>query len=385
MPALPAPSPDAAAHSARVSAFVRAEIQRAGGWIPFSRYMELVLHAPGLGYYAAGNVKFGPTGDFITAPEMTPLFGRTLARCFAPVLACLGKTSDLLELGAGSGRLAVDLLTELARLGALPTRYLILEPSAELVKRQQQLIAPLPLALAGRVTWLDRLPDALTGIVFGNEVLDALPVHLLSRRNGVFLERGVVVTPEGFAWEDRPCNDEALVTQAAALDLPEGYLIELHRAADALVRTLAQRLRMGMLLFIDYGFGRSEYYHPQRAQGTLMGHYRHHAHADPFLWPGLSDLTAHVDFTTIAEAGRAGGLELAGYTSQAAFLLACGITDLLADIPATDTLRYAPEAQAVGRMLSPAEMGELFKVIALTRGLDCTVPGFGLRDGRHRL
>lgn len=385
MHALPAPSPDGAAHSARVSAYVREEIRRAGGWIPFARYMELVLHAPGLGYYAAGSIKFGAEGDFITAPEMTSLFGRSLARCCAEVLAALGGPADLLELGAGSGKLARDLLMELDRLGMLPARYLILEPSAELAERQRRLLATLPPALAARVSWLDHLPEDFTGIALGNEVLDALPVHLLLRRGDDFLERGVVVTPNGFGWEDRPCRDGDLIARAAALVLPEGYLMEIHRAAARLVHTLAQRLRRGLLLFLDYGFGRAEYYHPQRAAGTLMGHYRHHAHADPFLWPGLSDITAHVDFTAIAEAGAAAGLELAGYTTQAAFLLECGITDLLAQVPVTDTLRYAPEAQAVGRLLSPAEMGELFKVIALGRALERPVPGFTLRDARHRL
>jgi SAM-dependent MidA family methyltransferase len=381
MPALPAPSPEAAQHSRRLTQLIREEIRKSG-WLSFARYMELALYAPGLGYYAAGAAKFGPGGDFVTAPEISPLFGRSLAHCLADVLAETG--GDILELGAGSGRLAEDVLQELARLDCLPRRYLILEPSAELAARQKQRLAALPATLAGRVQWLEELPEKTSGVVFGNEVLDALPVHLLLRRDGIWLERGVTVAGDAFVWEDRPCGSPALIAQAAALDLPEDYLVELHPAAVALVASLARRLAAGMLLFIDYGFGRAEYYHPERRTGTLLCHYRHHVHDDPFFWPGLADITAHVEFTAIAEAALGEGLELLGYTSQAAFLLGCGITERLAETPVVDA-RYPRLAAQVQTLLSPAEMGELVKVIGFARNLHRLPAGFGLRDARHRL
>jgi SAM-dependent MidA family methyltransferase len=381
MPALPAPSPEAAQHSRRLTQLIREEIRKSG-WLSFARYMELALYAPGLGYYAAGAAKFGPGGDFVTAPEISPLFGRSLAHCLADVLAETG--GDILELGAGSGRLAEDVLQELARLDCLPRRYLILEPSAELAGRQKQRLAALPAALAGRVQWLEELPEKTSGVVFGNEVLDALPVHLLLRRDGIWLERGVTLAGDAFVWKDRPCESPALIAQAAALDLPEDYLVELHPAAVALVASLARRLAAGMLLFIDYGFGRAEYYHPERRTGTLLCHYRHHVHDDPFFWPGLADITAHVEFTAIAEAALGEGLELLGYTSQAAFLLGCGITERLAETLVVDA-RYLRLAAEVQTLLSPAEMGELVKVIGFARNLHRLPAGFGLRDARHRL
>ncbi|MBW8457771.1 MAG: class I SAM-dependent methyltransferase [Thiobacillus sp.] len=386
---LPAPTPDALAHSQRVAAHLRTLIDAAGGWIPFSRYMDAALYAPGLGYYAAGAMKFGATGDFVTAPEMTPLFGRTLAHAIAPVLAerSIGNKpgGEVLELGAGSGRLAADLLGELERLDALPARYSILEVSADLRQRQQEVLARNLPQLAGRVHWLDALPAHFNGVILGNEVLDALPAELVHWTENGPLSRGVIVKGGAFAWQDRPIADSLLRARTNALDLAPGYVSEINLAADALIASLAQCLDRGVILMIDYGFGQSEYYHPQRHMGTLRAHYRHHALDDPFYLPGLCDLTAHVDFSAVARAGTAAGLELAGYTSQAGFLLNSGLTELLMQTPPSDAAAYLPQANAMQRLVSPAEMGELFKVIALSKGGIAPLAGFARGDRRHSL
>ncbi|MDD1632332.1 MAG: SAM-dependent methyltransferase, partial [Methylococcaceae bacterium] len=310
---LPIPSPDALAHSQRVTAHLQSLIQHAGGWISFAQFMEAALYAPGLGYYAAGAMKFGAAGDFITAPELTPLFGRTLAHAIAPVLVETG--GEILELGAGSGRLALDVLGELAQLDALPARYCILEVSADLRTRQQERIAREQPDLVDRVQWLDALPAQFSGVMLGNEVFDALPVELVHWTDAGPRVRGVVQAGEGFAWQDRSIDDPILRARADALNLAPGYLSEISLAADALIASLAHSLERGLILLIDYGFGASEYYHPQRHMGTLRAHYRHHALDDPFYLPGLCDLTAHVDFSAVAQAGMDAGLELAGYTS----------------------------------------------------------------------
>jgi SAM-dependent MidA family methyltransferase len=380
---LPAPTPDALAHSQRVTAHLRSLIDDADGSIPFSRYMETALYAPGLGYYAAGAMKFGAAGDFITAPEMTPLFGRTLAQAIAPVLQETG--GEVLELGAGSGRLAADLLAELDRLGAVPARYSILEVSADLRQRQQQTLAREQPRLAERVRWLEALPQHFSGVMLGNEVLDALPVTLLHGTEAGPQQRGVTWAGDRFAWQDQAIDDPVLRTRADALALPPGYLTEINLAADALIASLASGLDRGLILMIDYGFSASEYYHPQRHMGTLRAHYRHHALDDPFYLPGLCDLTAHVDFSAVARAGTDAGLELAGYTSQAGFLLNSGLTELLMQTPPTDVAVYLPQANAVQRLVSPAEMGELFKVIGLTKGALAPLAGFARGDRRHTL
>ena len=269
-PALPVPDADALAQSRRLVSRIRDEIERTGGWIAFRRYMELALYAPGLGYYAGGAAKLGAAGDFITAPEMTPLFGRTLARVAASVLGETG--GDMLELGAGSGRLALDILLELERSGGLPERYRILEVSPDLRQRQQALIAERGGHLLARVEWLDALPAGFTGMILGNEVLDALPVHLVHWRDGVAMERGVVWREGGFAWEDRTAASESLARTASALPVEGDYLSEICPAASGLVTSLAECLEHGLMLFLDYGFPRAEYYHPQRHMGTLRVH-----------------------------------------------------------------------------------------------------------------
>lgn len=376
-PLLPEPDAVAAAHSAALAAHMRAEISAAGGWLPFSRYMALALYAPGLGYYAAGAAKLGAAGDFVTAPEISPLFARALAAQIAQILETTD--GDVIEIGAGSGAAAVELLLELERLDRLPARYRIVETSAELRDRQRARLQRQAPHLAARVDWPDALPETIRGLVFGNELLDALPVHLLEWRADGLLERGVVDDDGSFAWQPRPATG-AVRDAGLALDIAPPYVSEVGLAARALVRTLAARLDRGALLFIDYGFGRREYYHPQRNRGTLMCHYRHRAHDDPLRWPGLQDITSHVDFTAIAEAGIDAGLQLLGYATQAQFLINCGITGLLARTPAGDAAAYLPQAAAVQKLLSPAEMGELFKVIALGRGIDLPLCGFAQGD-----
>ena len=366
--------------SSRLQTLIREEIRAAGGWISFARYMELALYAPGLGYYSAGSHKLGAAGDFITAPELSPLFGRTLARQLAELLT--QDIPDIIELGAGSGALAATLLAELATLDCLPQRYLILEVSADLRQRQQTHLAATVPQLADRVSWLDRLPDQLQAVVIGNEVLDALPMHRVRIERGHVEEIGVIANDDHFAWDYRAAT-ASLQQAVSAHDLPDDYETEISLAAPALITELAQRLTRGALLFIDYGFPVHEFFHPQRNRGTLMCHYRHQSHADPFLWPGLQDITAHVDFSAVAQAGS--GLDLLGYTGQAQFLINCGITGLLAAVPAADTARYAPLAAQAQQLLSPAEMGELFKVIALGKNLPQALRGFSRGDRSHTL
>jgi SAM-dependent MidA family methyltransferase len=379
---LQAPSADAVAHSRRLSTLIAEEIAAAGGWISFARYMELALHAPGLGYYSAGARKLGADGDFVTAPELGSLFGLTLAHQAAQVLHA--GIPDVIELGAGTGRLARDLLAELVTLDCLPQRYLILETSAELRERQRALLQREVPQLASRVAWLDALPAACSALVIGNEVLDAMPVHLVSTRDHGIDELGVTVTAGTFEWSARPAVGTVLA-MTSALELASGYTTEIHPAAHAFVRTLATHLERGVALLIDYGFPAREYYHPQRSAGTLMCHYRHHAHDDPFCLVGLQDITAHVDFSSIADAGTQSGLDLLGYTDQAHFLINGGITDILARIPADDTAAYLPLAAQAQILMSPAEMGELFKVIALGRNFSSPLLGFARGDKSHTL
>ena len=367
---LPAPGADAAAHSARVVARVRDEIERAGGFIPLSRYIELVLYAPGLGYYVAGARRFGPAGDFVTAPEMTPLYCAAIARQLERVLAT-SSGDEVVELGAGSGALAAGVLNAFARNGWRDVRYRILEVSPSLRSAQRETLAREAPAHADRVDWIDDVPRKIRGVVVLNEVLDAIPPRVVARRAGEWCERGVVWRADRFALDERPLDDAQVLALVQARFPPSiDYASEISPAAEALVTMLARRVEAGALLVVDYGFPRREYYHADRREGTLVGHYRHRVHADPFLWPGLTDLTAHVDFTAIAEAGARAGATIAGYATQASFLVGCGILDLLAAAGAPGSVDYIREASAVQRLLSPAEMGELFKVLLLARGVD---------------
>ena len=388
---LPAPSQPALEHSARLTTLIQNEIVSSGGWIPFARYMELALYASGLGYYTAGAHKFGEAGDFITAPELSALFGRTLARQVRQIMA--QSAPHILELGAGSGKLAVDMLAELEQLDRLPVSYSILEVSADLRERQRAQVAQRLPHLLDRVQWLDALPEKFSGAVFANEVLDALPVHLVHWHSppspsgggagggGMLLfERGVVNEGAGFAWQERDISDAALRDAAQKIVVADDYLSEICLAARGLIQSLASRLEVGALLFIDYGFGAREFYHPQRDKGTLMCHYRHHAHDDPFYLPGLQDITAHVNFTDIGETGIDAGLELTGYTNQAFFLINGGITDLLAQHQPENVRDYLPLSGQLQKLTSPAEMGDLFKVIALGKKLANPLTGFARGD-----
>ena len=378
MPSLPQPSAEALQHSHQLTRLIQQEIADHNGWISFARFMELALYAPGSGYYSAGSAKFGQTGDFVTAPEISSLFGRTLARQVAQILQLVG--GNILEAGAGSGRLALQLLCELERLGNLPAQYFILEVSADLQQRQQATFREQAPHLLNRIVWLSALPATFNGIILGNEVLDAMPVHLLSwQTNGVH-ERGVMYQENAFVWRDQPLAQGKLLDVASEIQVPPGYVSEVNLAARGFIASLAHALQHGIILMIDYGFGASEYYHPQRTQGTLMCHYRHYAHAEPFYLPGLQDITAHVDFSAIALAGIDNGLQLMGYTTQASFLLNCGITDVLAQTPAENAGAYLPLANQAQKLLSPAEMGELFKVIALGKGISDGLSGFVTGD-----
>lgn len=388
---LPAPDAHERALSERLSAVIRDEIARAGGTLPFARFMELALYAPGLGYYSAGRRKFGAAGDFVTAPEMGNLLARCLARNVAPVLQELAD-GDLLEAGAGSGALAADLLLALAELEQLPHRYLILEVSAELRARQRATINQCAAHLAGRVHWLDDLPPAFRGVVLGNELLDAMPVERFRVVDGALRELCVAWERDRFVWREAPPSAEweSIVTRRIApLALPDGYCSEIGLAAEGWVRTVAERLAAGVLLLIDYGFPRHEFYHPQRAHGTLMCHYRQRAHSDPLILAGLQDITAHVDFTAIAEAAHGAGLDILGYTSQGQFLVASGIAELASGIAelanGIDPKTRLTLTQEIKKLTLPHEMGELFKVFAAGRGVDCVLPGFALNDRRGRL
>jgi SAM-dependent MidA family methyltransferase len=377
----PAPSADALAHSEKLSALICREITDHDGWIPFERYMELALYSPGLGYYSAGAKKIGKDGDFITAPEISVLYGQSIAQFAAEVIA--QTDSDILEFGAGSGKLAFDLLTELQILNQLPKHYFILEVSADLRERQQTLLSCLPPDVYSRIQWIDKLLNKFNGLIVGNEVLDAMPTHLVVWNENEIRERGVAIKDEGFIFQDRPLDkNSALFAVANTLNLANGYVSEINLSASGFIASLGAMLQQGVLLLIDYGFSAAEFYHPQRSMGTLMCHYRHHAHADPFYLPGLQDITSHVDFSAIAQAGKEVGLNLIGYNTQAQFLLGCGITDLITRHDARDAATYLPIVNSVQRLMSPAEMGELFKVIALGKSFENALPGFDTRPLR---
>jgi SAM-dependent MidA family methyltransferase len=379
------PALDAAAqqHSDTLLAYIQQRVQQQGGWISFADYMQMALYTSHLGYYSGDANKFGLGGDFVTAPEISPLFAQALANQVAPVLQTTA--GNVLELGAGTGKLAAGLLLRLAELAQLPQHYFILEVSANLRQRQQEYLQSiLPAALYSRLQWLDALPEALTGVVVGNEVLDAIPVHVVEWRAGQWRERGIGFDQQ-LVWQTQLLQDLSLVAAIDTRHLPDGYITEVCPAAQGLIASLATMLVRGLVLMPDYGFAASEYYHPQRAQGTLMCHYQHYAHDDPLIYPGLQDITAHVDFTAMAEAAVAHGLDCAGYTNQAQFLINCGILQLLQQVPPEESARYLPMVAAVQKLLSPAEMGELFKVLALSKGLALPLMGFLQGDKRHQL
>ena len=386
---LPIPAPEALAASQALQQLIIDDIRQHQGWIPFSRYMELALYAPDLGYYSGGATKLGKDGDFTTAPEMSALFGATLATLAGKLFA--QSTAQVMEFGAGTGKLAKDFLTECQLSGIAIERYFIVELSGELRARQEDLLKDFP-----QVVWLQEMPASFSGIVLGNEVLDAMPVDLVRKTADGWCEIGVALADDGDAaplqYRERICDAEKCMQIPDADELPVGYLTEVHAVASGFMHSLAQMLNAGCAatgkgaaaILIDYGFPAHEYYHPQRSQGSLMCHYRHHAHPDPFYLPGLQDITAHVDFTAMARAALEENLSVLSYTSQAGFLLESGIADLLSRTSPEEVMAYLPQANALQKLISPAEMGELFKVLVVGSGID--LPDNLLRHDRsHRL
>lgn len=380
---LPAPDSDALAASHSLQQLIAAEIARHDGQIAFSRFMELALYAPRLGYYSGGAAKLGVDGDFTTAPEMTPLFGAAVARVAAAIIA--QSAPDIIEFGAGTGRLARDVLAALDKQGVQVNSYTIIELSGELRARQQENLADLP-----QVRWLDAMPKRFSGVVLANEVLDAMPVELVIRSADGWRRQMVTVENGAFAFVQAPLGAE--LEQQLARQVPdhehmiEGYVTELHPVGAGFMGSLAAMFAggRGAAILVDYGFPAHEYYLDQRIGGTLMCHYRHHAHPDPFYLPGLQDITAHVDFTAMALASQDAGLPVLAYMSQAAFLLGAGIGELLLENDPEDAKQFLPHSRAVQKLVSPAEMGELFKVLVV--GQDVELPDAIVQaDRSHRL
>jgi SAM-dependent MidA family methyltransferase len=374
---------------AKLVALVREAINDAGGSISFAEYMDLALFAPGLGYYAAGAGQFGRAGDFVTAPESSPLFGRCVAAQTHEVLAALGG-GDICEVGAGSGALAVDVLRTLAEAQVLPRRYLIVERSPALRDRQRAHLASSVPALAERVSWQDELPGDIRGIVLANEVFDAMPAHRFRVHGDGFRECRVAWRDDGFVWIESDCAPGPFSTHVETIlgeldhALAEGYVSECAPARQRYVGAMAARLREGVALLFDYGYGRAEYYHPQRSSGTLRCFHRHRAHDDALILTGLQDISVHVDFTALAQAALAVGLQVAGYTTQAEFLLATGLLEACHGVdPATR--RHAELTAQIKRLTLPGQMGEAVKVLALARNYDGALRGFTARDLRGRL
>lgn len=392
---LPPPSKDALEVSQHLTRILRRAIDRSDGWISFERYMQIALYEPMLGYYAGGSRKFGPGGDFTTGPEMTPLFGACLATQIAQWFEQV--PARVVEFGGGSGALAAQILNELGRLGHQNVRYELIELSGDLRDRQQQTLRTLSPMYAGQVDWLDEMPRDVEGVVIANELLDALPVTVFKAMPDRILERGVIYSGDDaqpFQWQDRPA-DESLSRRVRAklgafgwpddAGWPREYVSECAPLVEAWVSTLTERIKKGAALFLDYGFPAHEYYHPQRAQGTLMCHYRHRSHAEPFFSPGLSDITAHVDFDLVADAASSAGGEVLFYSNQARFLINCGMLERLAKLDVNQTTVYARQSQAAQKLLSEAEMGELFKVIAIGKGMRAETIGGQSGDRRSTL
>ncbi len=384
---LPPLNADQQRHSDALAALIRAEVHAAGGWIPFERFMQLALYAPGLGYYSAGAAKLGPGGDFVTAPQMSGLFSRCVARGCAEVLAASG--GQILELGAGTGVMAAGVLRELAAGGVLPERYAILEVSADLAARQREHLGQLPAELREKVVWLERLPPApFDGVILANEVADALPCRRFSVRQGQVQELGVSVGEAGEFQERAAAADPLLARECRAVfaavgGLPDGYVSELSLTVGPWIASLAHCLGRGALLLFDYGLTQRHYYHPQRVTGTLRCHFRQRVHDDPYVNVGVQDITAWVDFTRVAQAGVDAGLSVAGFATQAAYLLASGLEQLVG--AAQDDIERARLSGEARRLIMPEEMGEAFKVMALTRALAGPLAGFALQDLRDLL
>jgi len=380
---------DEAAHSALLVERIRAAMDEAGGRIGFARFMAMALYEPGLGYYSAGARKFGASGDFITAPEAAPVFSRCMAAQCAEVLQSLGG-GDVLELGAGSGAMAASMLAELETLQCLPGRYLILDVSADLRERQRETLVRAVPHLLERVRWLDRLPDSLVGVVVANEMLDAMPVERFVVRDGQVMELGVEWRSGRFEWVESPASPclrhrvERILTEAGG-DWPDAYCSELNAGLEPWLASVADSLERGVMLFVDYGLPRRELYAAERSSGTLICHFRHRFHDDPLVNVGLQDITAWVDFTAVAEAADCAGLRVAGYTTQAHFLIGNDLARRVAEASQLDLVQRVDLSRQAMLLTLPGEMGERFRVIALAKGYDSPLRGFAVRDLSHTL
>lgn len=385
---LPEPSEIEKQHSQKLHEVIVQEINQAGGWIDFAHYMQLALYAPGLGYYSAGLQKFGEQGDFVTSPEVSPLFAQTLANPVAKLLAEL-PNAQLMEFGAGSGKLAADLLYALNTLGQLPENYFIVELSADLQQRQYEILQQCVPDLLPRVQWLNQLPEEpLNVIVIANEVLDAMPVTRFAIKDGEVLQQGVAVKDGELALSYRPASDEVR-QQVEALHIATTpgfeYCSELNLNIAPWIKSLAGCINQGAIYLIDYGYTRSEFYSAERDMGTFIGYYHHRALDAPLWYPGLQDLTAFVDFTAVAEVAINNELDVDGFTSQGNFLINCGLAELVESIETKSEVDYFKLVQQMKTLSLPGEMGERFKVLGLSKGLDDNVPGFEIRDLRYSL
>ena len=388
-PSLPQPDPTSLEHSGRVADYIRSRIAEAGGSIAFAEFMHHALYAPGLGYYTAGSTKFGAEGDYVTAPEVSSVFGRVLARQCAEVLHQV-RDGAILEYGAGSGKLAVDVLEALANFDSLPSKYLILEVSPDLRERQEVYIHErLPL-YADLVEWVDDVPDRLRGVIVANEVLDSIPVERFVRRDAGVMQLRVTARDDGFDYVEAPAP-EAVVRYIGVVErdlgrqLPDGFVSEICLATSPWIGGMSHALREGVAFLFDYGVSRREYFAPERSDGWLRCHFRHHAHNDALALPGIQDLTAWVDFSSVAAAAVAQGFDIAGYSAQAQFLMAGGLDEDLRDfasLPLEEQLRLS---QQVKTLTLPGEMGERFKCIALRKGHIATPSAFSLADRAHTL
>ncbi len=390
-PDWPEPDEAAKAHSQELVKLITSNIQNNNGSIGFDRYMGMALYEPGLGYYSAGAGKFGPLGDFTTAPEISPLFSWCLARQCLEVFEITGG-DRILELGAGSGIMACDLLSELMRLNALPSEYLILETSADLKQRQYQLLKERQPDVLDRVKWLDTLPsERIDGVVLANEVLDAIPVHKITITENKISELRVTFKDDSFSWLKADISDEKFISLAAnRLDdvlgsINDVYETEINLMIGPFLRSISEILATGAAFFIDYGYSRNEYYHPQRTTGTLVCHYRHRSHDNPFILVGCQDITAFVDFTTVAESAHEVGMEVHGYSPQAAFLMSCGMEDVMNTYRNEDQIWNLKLSQQAGQLMLPGEMGEKFKVMGLTRNVPTSLKGFSTGNSIHKL
>ena len=385
---LPVPGEFAQQHSKKLITEIKNEIDNNDGAISFQRYMELVLYAPGLGYYAAGSEKLGEAGDFITAPEISPLFSYALANAILPALE---NENIILEVGAGRGRMAADILVYLQQQDKLPKEYWILELSADLRERQKNIIKETIPEFLDKVKWLDTLPDQFSGVVLANELLDAMPVQLFQKNENDINEVNVAWHNDRFAFQLISSFDQRLVTRVKDIEdelgqeLKSAYLSEINFAAEDWIKSISEKMQSGLMILIDYGFPRHEYYHEQRTHGTIMCHYRHRTHPDVFVYPGLQDITAHVDFTAMADVALESGMRVMGYTNQASFLIGAGMMELATLNEDGELVHELETASQLKKLTLPHEMGELFKVIGFSKNCDVSLPAFEFRDLREYL